>query len=159
MSEATYDFVVVGAGSAGSVLANRLSADGRHDVLVLEAGRESHPWSRIPGGFAKLIDNPAANWCYSSEPEEKTNHRAIPVPRGRLLGGSSSIHGIALRPSSCTAINYCCVFLRLIFSTEKNQICLFTFQSLSASHPILESSRLILRPLTSELLYLLLFTL
>ncbi len=94
MSEATYDFVVVGAGSAGSVLANRLSADGRHDVLVLEAGRESHPWSRIPVGFAKLIDNPAANWCYSSEPEENTNHRAIPVPRGRLLGGSSSINGM-----------------------------------------------------------------
>ena len=94
MSETTYDFVIVGAGSAGSVLANRLSADGQYDVLVLEAGRESHPWSRIPVGFAKLIDNPAANWCYSSEPEENTNHRTIPVPRGRLLGGSSSINGM-----------------------------------------------------------------
>lgn len=94
MSEAIYDYVIVGAGSAGSVLANRLSANGKYDVLVLEAGRESHPWSRIPVGFAKLINNPAANWCYSSEPEENTNNRAIPVPRGRLLGGSSSINGM-----------------------------------------------------------------
>ena len=54
----------------------------------------SHPWSRIPIGFAKLIDNPAANWCFASEPEAGTGNRAIPVPRGRLLGGSSSINGM-----------------------------------------------------------------
>jgi choline dehydrogenase len=94
MAEITYDYVIVGAGSAGAVLANRLSASGKHRVLVLEAGRKSHPWSRIPVGFAKLIDNPAANWCFESEPEASTNNRKIPVPRGKLLGGSSSINGM-----------------------------------------------------------------
>ncbi len=90
----TYDYIVVGAGSAGSVLANRLSASGQHKVLVLEAGRVSHPWSRIPVGFAKLIENPAANWLYESEPDEGSGQRRIPVPRGKLLGGSSSINGM-----------------------------------------------------------------
>ena len=94
MAGETYDYIVVGAGSAGSVLANRLSASGEHSVLALEAGRESHPWSRIPVGFAKLIDNPAANWLYESEPEEASGGRRIPVPRGKLLGGSSSINGM-----------------------------------------------------------------
>jgi choline dehydrogenase len=90
-----YDFIVVGAGSAGAVVANRLSADPRHKVLLLEAGRASHPWSRVPVGFAKLIANPAANWLYSAEPEANTNGRRIPVPRGKLLGGSSAINGLA----------------------------------------------------------------
>ena len=94
MEGQTYDYVVVGAGSAGSVLANRLSANPKFKVLVLEAGRESHPWSRIPVGFAKLIENPAANWLYSSEPDEGTGNRRIPIPRGKLLGGSSSINGM-----------------------------------------------------------------
>ncbi len=94
MANQNYDFIVVGAGSAGSVLANRLSADPKYRVLVLEAGRESHPWSRIPVGFAKLIENPAANWLYSSEPEPATGNRRIPIPRGKLLGGSSSINGM-----------------------------------------------------------------
>jgi len=94
METQTFDYIVVGAGSAGSVLANRLSADPKHRVLVLEAGRESHPWSRIPVGFARLIQNPAANWLYSSEPDEGTGQRRIPIPRGKLLGGSSSINGM-----------------------------------------------------------------
>src|SRR3978361_2007534 len=94
MDQPNFDFIVVGAGSAGSVLANRLSADPRHKVLVLEAGRESHPWSRIPIGFAKLIENPAANRLYSSEPDPGTGNRRIPIPRGKLLGGSSSINGM-----------------------------------------------------------------
>ena len=94
MESQTFDYIVVGAGSAGSVLANRLSADGKYKVLVLEAGRESHPWSRIPVGFAKLIENPAANWMYSSEPDAGTGNRRIPIPRGKLLGGSSSINGM-----------------------------------------------------------------
>ncbi len=91
----TYDYIVVGAGSAGAVVANRLSADVRNKVLVLEAGPASHPWSRIPIGYAKLLTNPAANWLYSSEPEPNTNGRRLPVPRGKILGGSSSINGLA----------------------------------------------------------------
>ena len=91
----TYDYIVVGAGSAGAVVANRLSADARNRVLLLEAGPASHPWSRIPIGYAKLLNNPAANWLYTSEPEANTNGRKLPVPRGRLLGGSSSLNGMA----------------------------------------------------------------
>ena len=91
----TYDYIVVGAGSAGAVVANRLSADARNKVLLLEAGPASHPWSRIPIGFAKLITNPSVNWLYTSEPEANTNGRRLPVPRGRMLGGSSSINGLA----------------------------------------------------------------
>ena len=94
MESQSFDYIVVGAGSAGSVLANRLSANPIYKVLVLEAGRESHPWSRIPVGFAKLIENPAANWLYSSEPDDGTGQRRIPIPRGKLLGGSSSINGM-----------------------------------------------------------------
>ncbi len=91
----TYDYIVVGAGSAGAVVANRLSADPRNRVLLLEAGPASHHWSRIPLAAAKLLHNPAANWCYAAEPEASTNGRRIHVPRGRLLGGSSSINGNA----------------------------------------------------------------
>ena len=91
----SYDYIVVGAGSAGAVVANRLSADVRNKVLLLEAGRASHPWSRIPIGYARLITNPAANWLYSSQPEANTNGRALAVPRGKLLGGSSAINGMA----------------------------------------------------------------
>src|ERR1700722_8311398 len=94
MESRTFDYIVVGAGSAGSVLANRLSADPKYRELVLGGGRESPPWSRIPVGFAKLIENPAANWLYSSEPDEGTGQRRIPIPRGKLLGGSSSINGM-----------------------------------------------------------------
>ena len=90
----TYDYIVVGAGSAGAAVANRLSADPRNKVLLLEAGRASHPWSFIPIGMARLITNPAANWLYSSEPEAGTSGRRLPVPRGKLLGGSSSINGM-----------------------------------------------------------------
>src|SRR5271155_2431033 len=90
----TYDYIIVGAGSAGAAVANRLSADPRNKVLLLEAGRASHPWSPIPIGMARLIANPAANWLYSSEPEASTNGRRLPVPRGKLLGGSSSINGM-----------------------------------------------------------------
>jgi choline dehydrogenase len=91
----TYDYIVIGAGSAGAVVANRLSADARNRVLLLEAGPADHPWTRIPIGYAKLMTNPAANWLYSSEPEASTNGRRIPVPRGRILGGSSAINGQA----------------------------------------------------------------
>lgn len=91
----SYDYIVVGAGSAGAAVAHRLSADPRNKVLLLEAGAPSHPWSFIPVGSARLITNPAANWLYSAEPEANTNGRRIPVPRGKLLGGSSAINGMA----------------------------------------------------------------
>ncbi len=89
------DFIIIGAGSAGAVVANRLSADPRHKVLLLEAGPADHFWSRIPVGYAKLISNPAVNWCYSAEPEASTKGRRLPVPRGRMLGGSSALNGMA----------------------------------------------------------------
>jgi choline dehydrogenase len=91
----TYDYIVIGAGSAGAVVASRLSADQRNKVLLLEAGPASHPWSRIPIGYARLINNPTANWLYSAEPEASTNGRNLAVPRGKMLGGSSSINGQA----------------------------------------------------------------
>ncbi len=91
----TFDYIVVGAGSAGAAVAHRLSADPRNKVLVLEAGPASHPWSFIPVGSARMITNPAANWLYSAEPEANTKGRRIPVPRGKMLGGSSSINGMA----------------------------------------------------------------
>lgn len=96
MNANTYDYIVVGAGSAGAVVANRLSADGKYNVLCLEAGTagSGYLWSRIPAGVAKLIDNPAVNWCYSSEPDEGSGGRRIDVPRGKMLGGSSSINGM-----------------------------------------------------------------
>ena len=91
----SYDYIVIGAGSAGAAVANRLSADPHHQVLLLEAGAADNPWTRIPAGVARLITNPAANWLYAAEPEAATNGRAIPVPRGKLLGGSSAINGMA----------------------------------------------------------------
>ncbi|MCH9673276.1 MAG: GMC family oxidoreductase N-terminal domain-containing protein [Gammaproteobacteria bacterium] len=96
MDTQTYDYVVVGAGSAGAVVANRLSANRDCTVLCLEAGTEGSGflWSRIPIGVAKLIDNPAVNWCYKSEPDEGSGQRQIDVPRGKMLGGSSSINGM-----------------------------------------------------------------
>ncbi len=94
MNGREYDFIVVGGGSAGCALSSRLSEDGRYSVLLLEAGPEQHPLSRIPISYSKLIDNPAANWCYRAEAEESTDGRGIPVPRGRVLGGSSSINGL-----------------------------------------------------------------
>jgi len=90
-----YDFIVVGAGSAGAAVAHRLSANPRHEVLLLEAGSRTHFWERIPIGFAKLLKNPSANWLYESEPEPGADGRRLPVPRGKLLGGSSSINGMA----------------------------------------------------------------
>jgi len=94
MGEQVYDFIVVGGGSAGCVLAARLSEDGNHRVLLLEAGPRHHPLERIPISYSKFIDNPSVNWCFMSEPEESTAGRPIPVPRGRMLGGSSAINGL-----------------------------------------------------------------
>jgi choline dehydrogenase len=93
--EATFDYIIVGAGSAGCVLANRLTASGRHRVLLLEAGgRDRNVWIHIPLGYGKLFSNPNVNWLYSTEPEPELNNRRVIQPRGKVMGGSSSINGL-----------------------------------------------------------------
>jgi len=94
MDQRTVDFIIVGAGSAGAALANRLTENGRFRVLLLEAGGKTHLLSQVPISFASFINRPGVNWLYASEPEDNTGGRAIPVPRGRMLGGSSAINGM-----------------------------------------------------------------
>ncbi len=90
----SYDYVIVGAGSAGCVLANRLSADPAIRVLLLEAGgSDLHPYIRAPAGFIKTFQSPRFNWCYTTEPVAGADNRPIYFPRGKVLGGSSAING------------------------------------------------------------------
>ncbi|MCC7041565.1 MAG: choline dehydrogenase [Burkholderiales bacterium] len=90
-----HDYVIVGAGTAGCVLANRLSADGRHRVLLLEAGPEDrYLWIHIPIGYGKTMFHPAYNWGFHTDPDPGMDGRSIYWPRGRGLGGSSSINGL-----------------------------------------------------------------
>jgi choline dehydrogenase len=90
-----FDYIVVGAGSAGCVLVNRLTADGKYSVLLLEAGPEdSHLWIHIPLGYGRLFKEKAVNWMYQTEPEPGLNGRNVFQPRGKVLGGSSSINGL-----------------------------------------------------------------
>ena len=90
-----HDFIIVGAGSAGCVLANRLSADPGNRVLLLEAGPEDrNPWIHVPLGYGKNVSNPAVNWCFQSEPEAELYGQSYMLPRGKVIGGSSSINGM-----------------------------------------------------------------
>src|SRR6202034_1822014 len=90
-----FDYVIVGAGSAGCVLANRLSADGKHSVLLLEAGpRDTNLWIHVPLVYGKLFKEKSVNWMYQTEPEPELNGRQVFQPRGKVLGGSSSINGL-----------------------------------------------------------------
>jgi choline dehydrogenase len=93
--ENTYDYIVTGAGSAGCAVAARLSETGRHRVLLLEAGGEDrYPWIHVPMGYGHLFSNPRVNWMYESEPEPELEGRSMYQPRGKVLGGTSSINGM-----------------------------------------------------------------
>jgi choline dehydrogenase len=90
-----FDYVIVGAGSAGCVLANRLSANGRNSVLLLEAGpKDTNLWIHVPLGYGKLFKEKTVNWMYQTEPEPGLDGRSVFQPRGKVLGGSSSINGL-----------------------------------------------------------------
>jgi choline dehydrogenase len=92
---AEFDYVIVGAGSAGCVLANRLSANGKHSVLLLEAGpKDNNIWIHVPIGYGKLFKEKTVNWMYQTEPEPGLHNRQVFQPRGKVLGGSSSINGL-----------------------------------------------------------------
>ena len=90
----TFDYVIIGAGSAGCVLANRLSEDPGVTVCLLEAGpRDWHPYIHLPAGFIKVFYDRSVNWCYDQAPGPHIDNRVIYAPRGKTLGGSSSING------------------------------------------------------------------
>ena len=90
-----FDTIIVGAGSSGCLLANRLSANPNHKVLLIEAGgKDDWIWIKIPVGYLFTINNPRTDWCFKTEPDPGLNGRSIHYARGRVLGGSSSINAM-----------------------------------------------------------------
>lgn len=90
-----FDYVIVGAGSAGCAIANRLSENGKYSCALIEAGgRDTNPWIHVPVGYFKTMDNPKTDWRYKTNQDPGLNGRSIPWPRGKVLGGSSSINGL-----------------------------------------------------------------
>ena len=90
-----YDYIIVGAGSAGCALAYRLSREASRKILLLEAGgKDTFPMIHIPLGFAFMMKNESVNWCYETQPEPGLHHRRISWPRGKVLGGTSCINGM-----------------------------------------------------------------
>src|SRR3979490_2972384 len=95
MPDDTFDYIVTGAGTAGAAVAARLSESGRHRILLLEAGgRDSNPWIHIPLGFARTYINPKVNWKFETQHQPQLKNRQLYLPRGKTLGGSSSIYGM-----------------------------------------------------------------
>jgi choline dehydrogenase len=95
MSDTTFDYIIIGGGTAGALLCNRLSADGRSRVLLIEAGRkDDYHWIHIPVGYLYCIGNPRTDWLYNTEPDAGLNGRTLRYPRGKTLGGCSSINGM-----------------------------------------------------------------
>ncbi|MCH9852185.1 MAG: GMC family oxidoreductase N-terminal domain-containing protein, partial [Alphaproteobacteria bacterium] len=89
------DYLIIGAGSAGCVIANRLSANASNQVTLLEAGgKDNNPWIHVPVGYFKTMHNPSLDWCYRTQPDTGINQRQIEWPRGKVLGGSSSLNGL-----------------------------------------------------------------
>ena len=89
-----FDFIVIGSGSSGGVVAARLSESGKYSVLCLEAGVDGYLWTRFPAGTAFMIENPHVNWCRYSTPNDSTADRPLYVPGGKMLGGTSAINGM-----------------------------------------------------------------
>jgi len=102
-----FDYIIIGAGSAGCVLANRLSSNPNNKILLLEAGgKDTNPWIHIPGGYFKTMHNPNTDWCFETEKEPNCDNREMVYPRGKTLGGSSSINGLLYIRGQSNDYNY-----------------------------------------------------